>query len=248
MEQLRSKHNKIKFNLLEEAANKLRNQNTQRKLTMLDLGIGRANDAHKWSKIGIDNVVGIDSSKEQLDQARKRIRPETQVKLIQLDLSSNNLEIPNILNGYSFDIVCAFFSVHYFSHNLNKILTSVTLAPDCQFVSTFMTLRPCMFLLQPYFENDYIFIKRTSQTHIDIKFKDSPYFDSSLPIGPSRTDVSSSIELAIDQHMISHQLKNIFKENVKVTSFVDYYDNIRNIYNDILLVELMHVSLHASIT
>jgi hypothetical protein len=60
--------------------------------------------------------------------------------------------------------------------------------------------------------------------------------------------VSSSIELAIDQHMISHQLKNIFKENVKVTSFVDYYDNIRNIYNDILLVELMHVSLHASIT
>ena len=240
MEQLRSKHNKIKFNLLEEAANKLRNtegnKNAQRKLTILDLGIGRANDAHKWSKIGISNVVGIDSSKEQLDQAKKRILPDTQVKLIHLDLSSNNLQIPDILNGYSFDIVCAFFSVHYFTHNLNKILTSVTLAPDCQFISTFMTLRPCMFLLQPYFENDYIFIKRTSQTHIDIKFKDSPYFDS------------SSVELAIDQHMISHQLKNVFKENVKVSSFVDYYDNIRNIDNNILLIELMHVSLHASIT
>lgn len=77
MEQLRSKHNKIKFNLLEEAVKKLRNNvnvdtsNRLRKLTVLDLGIGRANDSHKWSKLGIDNVVGIDSSQEQLDLAKK---------------------------------------------------------------------------------------------------------------------------------------------------------------------------------
>lgn len=93
-----------------------------------------------------------------------------------------------------------------------------------------------MFLLQPYFENEYLFIKRTSHTHIDIKFKDSPYFDS------------SSTELAIDQHMISHHLKPIFKENIKVASFVDYYDNFKNLDDNILLVELMHVSLHASIS
>ena len=48
MEQLRSKHNKIKYNLLEEAVKKLRNNvnadtsNRLRKLTVLDLGIGRA--------------------------------------------------------------------------------------------------------------------------------------------------------------------------------------------------------------
>lgn len=237
MEEMRLKHNKIKYKLLEDAIHRLRVNNKTRQITLLDLGVGRANDVNKWNKLGISNIVGIDASSSQLDEARRRSSKYTNVKLIELDLSiENNIDkLTTHTSAYSFDIVCAFFSVHYFVFNLKRVMSAVTLASDCEFVSTYMTLRPCLFLLTPYFENEYIYMKRAeSDDAVEIKFKDAPYFSESF----------TSSEYAIDSCMVKYQLREMFdKTTFETVSFVDYYDNIDNVPNDLLLVELMHAAL-----
>lgn len=249
MDELRVKHNQIKFELLESAINKLRMSNKDRPITLLDLGVGRANDINKWRKLGIETIIGIDPSTDQLNEAKNRINSvknykranESQsqsITLLQLDLSDKR-DIKKMYNQlyttYFFDIVCSFFSVHYFINNLALILDSVKLANDCEFVSVFMCLRPCMFLFEPYFENEYIYIKKENTNEVVVKFKDAPYF----------TDLQFSQETPLDPSMIIHAIKTHFK-GIELNSFVKYYKNIENVSNDILLIELMHVSLSAS--
>lgn len=241
MDQLRVKHNQIKFSLLQNAIYNLKKSRHDRPITLLDLGVGRANDINKWKKLGIHTIVGIDESSQQLKEAEARINnvysngtQDVNIELLQLDLS-NARDIKKmhdkLYSTYVFDIVCSFFSVHYFIKNLATILDNVSLSGDCEFVSVFMSIRPCMFLFKPYFENQYIFIKKVSNDEVVVQFKDTPYFAE-----------LQSVESPLDSSMLTHQLKTKFRKP-EITSFVKYYDNIDQVSADILLVELMHVSL-----
>ena len=119
MEQIRKKHNEIKFQLIQESINKLRMFDKSRKICLLDLGIGRANDIHKWKILNIDNIIGIDSDENQLKEAKKRIN-NYNVTLFLIDLSSKDINNKlDILKDYKFDIINSFFSLHYFINNIN---------------------------------------------------------------------------------------------------------------------------------
>lgn len=272
MEFLRQKHNQIKFELLENAIYTLRKNDKSRRITLLDLGVGRANDIHKWRKLEIQTVIGVDSDKRQLEEARKRINQnETNrrekgvdktevipcsIQLHEFDLSDSKhiFRLKELLSSYTFDIVCSFFSVHYFIENLYHVLQSVHLSRDCVFLTTFMPLRTCMFLIEPYYENEYIYIKKLSNDKVSIQFKDTPYFTSSIRSNSKQDNVKTfeSIETSIDKCMIFHQLSKIRSNETSTTksfeakSFVKYYENINSISNDQLIVELMHMSIVAS--
>lgn len=241
MEQIRLKHNKIKLELLQNAVDKLRVDDNERQLTILDLGVGRANDVNKWNRLNITNIIGIDSRDEQLEEARKRSKSNSNVLLFKYDLSSPS--IPNILHDklslYKFDIVVCFFSVHYFISNLERILTNIHLADDCIFLSTFMNLRSSIFIINEHFENDYIYIKRKPSNQIEVTFKDTPYFNSKT------FKDNINIENLIDDSNIKYAINKIFK-TIDVHSFIDYYEKLTNIDNDALLIELMHSTIYAS--
>jgi hypothetical protein len=241
MEQMRLKHNKIKTELLQNAVDELRADDSNRQITLLDLGIGRANDVNKWNQLNITNIIGVDSREEQLNEARKRTKSNKNIMLYKLDLTaSNSIEtLQNLLHAYKFDIVVCFFSIHYFIKNVDSILTNVQLADDCIFLATFMNLRSSMFVLNEHFENDYIYMKRMPSNQIEILFKDTPYFNSKT------FNNSPNIENLIDDSNVKYAISKHFQASCHVRSFVDYYENIKDIDNDVLLVELMHSTLYA---
>lgn len=237
MEQLRYKHNIIKYTLLEDAVKELKRDNLSRPIILLDLGVGRANDVNKWRRLGISTIIGIDSNHEQLLEAKKRTSKDDNVILLEANLSCKKdiNKLKDKLSFYSFDIICANFSVHYFINNLSCIFENITIKHDCKFISTFMSLKQCLFLIDPYFENEYVYIKKHSNTEISVKFNDTPYFNNSF--------ISS--EMPIDQTMITYNIKNFFK-NVEFRSFVDYYNDINTLSSELLIIELMHMTLVAS--
>lgn len=231
-------HNRIKYKLLENAIDKLRGTNPNRNITLLDLGVGRANDVNKWNRLKINNIVGIDSSVQQLNEAKARLAKNTNVKLIKLNLAkmSDVTSLKDELAAYSFDIICAFYSIHYFIDNLNLILKLINKSSDCIFLSVYMNLKTHIYLFAPYFENNYIYIKRIDDKYIEVKFSDTPYFINLI-----------SREIVIDTCMIEKQLSTLFSKPI-TESFIKYYKNINMLPDDYLTVELMHMTLIAELT
>ena len=74
-------------------------------LRVLDLGCGWGNDAGELRKLGL-NVIGMDRSRENLEQAR-RAAPD--VPLVQADMAQG---LP--FRSAAFDLVVASLSLHYF--------------------------------------------------------------------------------------------------------------------------------------
>jgi len=233
MERIRKKHNEIKYQLIEESVNKLRMFDKTRKICLLDLGIGRANDIHKWKRLNIDNIIGIDSDESQLEEAKKRI-DDYNVTLFLIDLSSRDINNKlNVLKNYKFDLISSFFSLHYFINNINIILNNINISDDAIFNITFMNLKNHFYLFNSLdnFENSLIYIKKIDDNTIDVKFKDTPYFNTQI-----------FPENVIGHLYIIHLLSKFFnKYNYK--SFLDYYTNIINLNEDEIVTELIHSSL-----
>lgn len=232
MEALRLKHNNIKFNLLAEAINKIRLNNKNKNITLLDLGVGRCNDINKWNKLNINTIVGLDSNQEQLNEGKKRIGIQTNINLYQIDLTSKNIiEQLNILNVYKFDIIVAFFSIHYYIQNLNKIIKTVNKSDECYFICTFLHLHTSYFAFETYYENKYIYIKHINKNIIEVQFKDTPYFKDYI-----------SNELIINENNIKYSINDLIQSFI-YKNFLSYYNNITQLEDDIIIIELMHGSI-----
>jgi len=233
MNQLFIKHNQIKFNLLQNAVNKIRLENRNRKINIIDLGVGRANDIHKWNKLNINQVFGIDASQSQLDEAQNRIKNnqtnDTLIQILHIDLS--NLDEVNKLFKISneINIIISFFAVHYFIDNLSIILSKIKMAPDCVILLTFMNLNSAFPPAKlNIIENDLIYIKLVDKNHIAVNYKDSPYFNN-----------NEIIEQTINLHQLTKILNKYFK-TLNIKCFLETYPDITIIENNILEIELMH--------
>ena len=233
MESLRSKHNFIKLDLLTQAVNKLRLNNPKKSITLLDLGVGRCNDVHKWNKLNINTIVGIDSNDDQLEEAKKRIKNSNNINIYNIDLSAKDIDTKlSFLNAYSFNIIVSFFSIHYFISNLHKILRTIKKSNDCIFISTFLHFNISYFIYQPYYENEYIFIKHINKNIIQVQFKDAPYFDN-----------FESNEVIINDKIIEFAIKDFILDSYNYKNFLSYYDNISNLDDNLIVTELMHGSI-----
>lgn len=242
MDLIRKKHNQIKFDLLKTAIGKLRIDKPNRVLNLLDLGVGRANDIHKWIKYKVNKVIGVDSSESQLGEARRRIdemKPEFEIVLQQIDLSNRD-SIQHFLKiDHQIDIIVAFFSIHYFYKNIDFILSSINKSPDCQFMCTYMNVSAGFNIYsQDLFskhdvlvETDLIAIKKISDEEIVVKFKETPYFQEDMF---TEYIINNSLFISlIKKHFPNHQVRN----------FIDFYDDINSLAENVIQVELLHQAM-----
>ena len=129
---LRNYHNEIKSILLSKYSSYIQAQD----IRLLDLGVGRGGDLHKWNKCDIQRVVGIDINKDFIKDAIKRYRTN---KYFQRDYKlyyttpdkvfSEFLNYRKIPNVNSFHIVSCMFAFHYFwetEDKLNKIMKQIS--------------------------------------------------------------------------------------------------------------------------
>ncbi len=124
MKCMRIFHNKIKENLIEKYA----------KGRLLDLGVGRGGDMHKWKKCGIEEVIGVDISKEYVYEAIRRYKTcyKNEHKYKFYYMSENEmytlfLQKKNI--STKFDTITSMFSFHYFCKSditLDNILRQIS--------------------------------------------------------------------------------------------------------------------------
>jgi len=124
---LRSFHNDIKNDLLTQAV-KLQNL----PINLLDIGVGRGGDMHKWNKLGIKNVIGIDVDKGYIAEAKERYR-EIKTDDIEYLFFNSNVNDPLNRSIYTigkhtiqFNIISCQFAIHYYFSNLYKIVNLIT--------------------------------------------------------------------------------------------------------------------------
>lgn len=234
MEKIRKMHNTIKYNLLKNAVKELRMNDENRKIVLLDLGVGRANDVNKWNSLNITTIIGIDSSEDQLNFAKERIQNNKNVLLYNVDLSNIddiNFKLDDISKKkYEINLVVSFFSIHYFYLNLNKILSKFNLSNDCIFLATFMNIYYGYLHLDnnDQVENELIYLEKINNNKIIINFKDTPYFKK-----------GDSIENIVESNKLSSFIVKNFP-NIKVKSFLEEYDDINNLDLATIEIELIH--------
>ncbi|EKX48235.1 hypothetical protein GUITHDRAFT_105843 [Guillardia theta CCMP2712] len=135
--QLKRFHNEVKRSLIESFATRADH--------VLDLGCGRGGDLNKWFDAKIANVVGVDLSQKEIQEAIKRLhelRSKARGGVIRnrlVDtfnarfLQSDSLGISSPIlfasNRHQFDAVTCMFALHYFfgtEHSLRNLLTTVS--------------------------------------------------------------------------------------------------------------------------
>ena len=119
IDDMKRAHNSTKLRLLEEYFEKMpasvTNAGPGPKL-LLDLGVGRANDVHKWKRVGFTDVVGIDVDQNALQQGLGRLSayPGLKVTLINGDFTKPLEKVQRReFTGRRFGLATCFFSAHY---------------------------------------------------------------------------------------------------------------------------------------
>ena len=110
--QMRMYHNYIKGVLLEQVSNSGK--------TLLDIGVGRGGDLHKWNRYGITKVVGVDVNEVYIKDAIKRYKSSKYRKDYKFYVID---DVGDIEYGI-FDNVSCMFAFHYFCAN-NELLESI---------------------------------------------------------------------------------------------------------------------------
>lgn len=85
----------------------------------LDLCCGRMGDMHRWARLGVAAVVGVDASRQSLDDAADRARARAAGKSPHVDLVVGDASAPRIasaIEGFEggFDVATVMFAVQYF--------------------------------------------------------------------------------------------------------------------------------------
>ena len=148
--------------------------------TLLDFGCGRGGDVHKWNRLGIQHVFGIDPCRSSIQEATKRSIANSNYIFIQAD---NPLEwLVRECHSNSFDMISCNFVIHYFDKTQQKeILREFfrVLEPGGTVVMTFMEgSRVFTYLQGETVRDNGVANIQLSFPKIIIGIKDTPYFES----------------------------------------------------------------------
>lgn len=128
---LKRYHNAIKRSLLQTFATRAEN--------LLDIACGRGGDLAKWDACGIINVLGVDISPKEIEEARRRYAEGRFRTKCTFDVTSTLLKDP--WRYGSFDVITCMFALHYFCSTkdiLRHVLENVSrsLRPGGYFIAT----------------------------------------------------------------------------------------------------------------
>ena len=123
---MREFHNDIKLFLLSKYSSYIDCPN----IRLLDIGVGRGGDIHKWMKCNIRSVVGVDVNKMYVHDAIGRVRKQHN-KFVNCDyrfyymhenmIFKRFLQERNIACTNAFHIVSCMFAFHYFCSAQTKL-------------------------------------------------------------------------------------------------------------------------------
>lgn len=136
MKILRNFHNKIKRALLVKFG--------RNKDLLIDIGCGRGGDIYKWIDSGIKQVIGIDLSEKEIQEARLRFSQCKQIGTVAEFIQNDRLDIEPVELGIEgkADLVTCMFVIHYFffqESGIRQLLKNVAsyLRPGGHFICCF---------------------------------------------------------------------------------------------------------------
>jgi len=100
-------------------------------INLLDIGSGQMVDVRHWTKCGIHNVVGIEPSKDSINNAKERIGKLGKSTNIQIingmgnEKWKDNLKIYGHVYDYKYDMITFQYTIHYMLSNLDIVLGNI---------------------------------------------------------------------------------------------------------------------------
>lgn len=172
MSELRSFHNYVKSRIL-----------SAKGTSLLDIGVGKAGDLHKWVKHGYKIVRGVDVNLESLREAEKRTATKTKNTGEQLDYKYFPIgtTIDEHIEPMQFDVVSCQFAIHYYFDtwdHFDELLDTVSrrLKPGGHFIVTCMNGDELFDIPKP-FQNGVLSIQDTDVPNgLLVSLKDTDYF------------------------------------------------------------------------
>lgn len=136
---LRSFHNRVKHELISQYAQE------SGATSMLDIGTGRGGDMHKWHKVGLTHVVGVDVCVDYIHEAIRRYKQCKHLRNRMYKFYYTTEEkvflpfLKECCKPLKYDMVSCMFAFHYFfktQESLNSIMRQVSevLNPNGYFV------------------------------------------------------------------------------------------------------------------
>lgn len=218
---LRLFHNRIKQHLID----------TYKGESLLDIGVGRGGDIHKWYHNGIKNVVGLDIEPAYIKEAIKRfkklgIKSNYRFYVIQSNDSFfatlNKRQLPLL-----YDVISCQFCFHYFASSRERLRKTFEHISTClkkggHFIGTVPNGEYIINLLNgnDAYENDIIMIKKMfhgnpikTGDHIKFSLQGTLYFGEHM----------ISDEYLVFKDTIEDIAKNYNLELVSWKNFEEYY-------------------------
>lgn len=208
MTKLRDYHNHVKSELYKEYITNTNND-------LLDIGVGRGGDMHKWNKCNIQNVYGIDISKASIMDAISRFKKCDYLKQrnYRFYYTRKNESLKNIYNSRikpshsnKFDYISCMFTFHYFFENDN------TLNQFFNDVNSFINTGGYLMITVPSGEKILELLKtnqtyQNNQVRIDLISKDIKYIGDAI-------DFYLTDTLYFGEKMISREYL-VFEKTIK---------------------------------
>lgn len=220
---LRLFHNRIKQYLIDKYKGE----------SLLDIGVGRGGDIHKWYHNGIKNVVGLDIEPAYIKEAIKRfkklhVKANYKFYVIQANDSFfstlNKRQLPLL-----YDVISCQFCFHYFASSMERLHEifghiSTCLKKGGHFIGTVPNGEKIMELLgtNDMYENDIIMIKKMfpsndpqgSGDHIKFSLQGTLYFGEHM----------ISDEYLIFENVLKEIANNYSMEMIQWKNFKEYYE------------------------
>ena len=179
--------------------------------TLLEIGVGRGGDLHKWVKYNIPMVRGFDIDERSLEEARKRTFEKESALFRKLDYQYFLMrDLEHVLGQQTFGAVSCQFAIHYFFdcwESVDYLLGTVSrhLETGGYFIcTTFDADR-----LPVPFENAHLSVQPTDHSNrILVHLRDTPYFEGSgnpkpgIPGIPEYRVYPESLIGACDEHKL----------------------------------------------
>tara|TARA_B100001123_G_scaffold418902_1_gene523430 strand:+ start:70 stop:1056 length:987 start_codon:yes stop_codon:yes gene_type:complete len=190
---LRKFHGWIKRNLILMATEYLRINKISKKISVLDLAIGKFGDLHSLTMAGVSYIYGLEIDKASIEEAQRRYKEKRGKKpgltIKQADISKNPKEIINAMSHprfgvwkkylnfpqEKFDLVSCQMAIHYFFKSEETLdnflyLVSQSLKSGGLFIGT--TLDGSRInSLGPLFENSVAIIRSSTGNEYLFQFK-----------------------------------------------------------------------------
>lgn len=224
---MRKFHNHVKAELLRRNLPK-----RHREVTVLDYGCGFGGDINKYIQCKVPCVLGVDPRAESVQEARVRFDNSGSNALYHFVHDENPLDFVRSLPDKCFNVVVIHFAIHYYCRQdqiaVIKEMARV-LMPGGSLVVTCLDAKKVF----QYNNSEYLHIKMLDPARIEVRLKDSVYFDS---IG------GASVEHLCFPHFLQQEGKSYFRR-ADIADFQSFYNGGFDLSEDQKRASFLHVAI-----